>query len=46
MGLRKSLIDPDFPACSRRCYGYDRNKEEGLILNIAEARIVLKLFDW
>lgn len=45
-GLRKSTMDPDSPAFSRRCYGYDRNDEEGLILNIAEARIVLKIFDW
>jgi len=45
-GLRRSTMDPDSPAFSRRCYGYDRNEEEGLILNIAEARIVLKIFDW
>ncbi|HKM07533.1 MAG TPA: recombinase family protein [Sphaerochaeta sp.] len=45
-GLRRSTMDPDSPSFSRRCYGYDRNEEEGLILNIAEARIVLKIFDW
>ena len=45
-GLRRSTMDPDSPVFSRRCYGYDRNEEEGLILNITEARIVLKIFDW
>jgi hypothetical protein len=25
-GLRRSTMDPDSPAFSRRCYGYDRNE--------------------
>ena len=40
-------MDPDFPVFSRRCYGYDRDEEDGLILNIAEAnKIVVRIFEW
>ncbi|MCK9312073.1 MAG: hypothetical protein M0P26_07325, partial [Bacteroidales bacterium] len=45
-GLKRSTMDSDSPAFSRRCYGYDCNEEKGLILNIAEASIVLKIFGW
>lgn len=45
-GIRKSTGDPNSPAFSRPCYGYDRDKDKNLIINEREATVVKKIFGW
>ena len=45
-GIRKSTTNPDSPAFSRPCFGYNRNEEGKLVINEQEAETVRKIFSW
>ena len=45
-GIRKSTNNPDSPAFSRACFGYDRDANKTLVINEQEADIVRRIFSW
>jgi len=45
-GIRKSIGNPDSPAFSRPCFGYERDRGKKLVVNEKEAEIVRKIFSW
>ncbi len=45
-GIRKSIKNPDSPAFSRPCFGYDRDGGKKLVVNEKEAEIVRMIFGW
>ena len=45
-GIRKSTGNPDSPAFSRPCFGYERDEGKKLIINGKKAEIVRIIFGW
>ena len=43
-GIKNSTRNPNSPAFSRTCFGYDRDNQKNLVINEREAEVVRKIF--
>ncbi len=44
-GIRRSTMNPNSPAFSRKCFGYDKDGEGNLVINPDEAKVVNLIYD-
>ena len=45
-GIKNSTRNPNSPAFSRTCFGYDRDNQKNLVINEPEATVVRRIFEW
>jgi len=45
-GIKRSTMNPNSPAFSRICFGYNRDETKNLIINEKESDIVKNIFGW